>query len=191
MRRNNRPKGFYSPPSNFAGGSPLPSAKGNAIMDDEKNAQPSEIEELRARIDQLEGEKFRPPPTVRMVELYGGSGVFVPARRETLGEQLVRREWSDIGRAELVEDPAVQAIGREIVADTALHRPMPQPSPARGPAHSQIDTRTGLPSPGAELPPGEVLTRKLVDRQVDRQDMIDRAEWIERDRKARQILDEE
>jgi hypothetical protein len=160
-------------------------------VNDEKNAQPSELEELRSRVEQLESEKFRPPASTRKVELWAGSGVWVDAKRETIGERMVRQEWGDIGREELVNDPAVQAIGREVAADTALHRPMPQPGPARGPAHSQIDTRTGLPSPGAELPPGEVLTRKLVDRAVDYQDSLDRAEAIERDRKARRILDEE
>src|SRR6266480_1169213 len=120
----------------------------------------TEIDELRARVIKLEGEKNAVPPSQsgrRMVPLGAGfldqfgRPVMVPYNGpEPLGERLVRQDFADIGREEFERDEAVQAIGKEVAGDVTLRQPIPEPSPSLSESrqHAQFDTRSGLDLPG-------------------------------------------
>src|SRR5438105_6720073 len=147
-------------------------------------AATSEIDELRARVIKLEGEKNAVPPSqqgTRMVPLGGGfrdqfgRPVMVPAQRESLGDRLVRNEFAEIGREEFLRDEAVQAIGKEVATDVVLRQTIPEPSPSLSPSrqHAQFDTRTGLDSLG---PSQDAQTLNHVDRIAAGFDALDRAE---------------
>src|SRR5262249_33994212 len=97
-----------------------------------QGAATKELEELRQRVADLEAGKSRAPeaPAQRMVPLGAGwldqfgRPVMVPARPESLGERLVRQDFAEVDRAEFEQNEAVQAIGREVVADTTLRSPI-------------------------------------------------------------------
>ena len=153
-------------------------------------AATTEIDELRARVIKLEGEKNAEPPSQsgrRMVPLGAGfcdqfgRPVMVPAQRESLGDRLVRNEFAEIGREEFLRDEAVQAIGKEVAGDAALHQRIPEPSPTPTLQRKQIDTRTGLDSLG---PSQDAKTLNHVDRIAAGFDKLDKAEALKRHREA-------
>ena len=155
-------------------------------------AATTEIDELRARVIKLEGEKNAAPPSQsgrRMVPLGAGfcdqfgRPVMVPAQRESLGDRLVRNEFAEIGREEFLRDEAVQAIGKEVAGDVALRQTIPEPSPSLSPSrqHAQFDTRTGLDSLG---PSQDAQTLNHVDRIAAGFDALDRAEVVKRHKAA-------
>src|SRR5438477_2868009 len=183
-----------TPPPMKADANPGPSTE-TQVTDEMKGggAATTEIDELRARVIKLEGEKNAVPPSQsgrRMVPLGAGfldqfgKPVMVPyTGPEPLGDRLVRQDFADIGRAEFERDEAVQAIGREVGADVALAQPIPEPSPSLAPSrqHAQFDTRTGLDSLG---PSQDARTLNHVDRIAAGFDALDRAELAKRHRDA-------
>src|SRR5712671_6821953 len=86
-------------------------------------AATTEIDELRARVIKLEGEKNAAPPSQsgrRMVPLGAGfldqfgRPVMVPYNGpESLGDRLCRTDFADINREEFERDELVQQIGKE------------------------------------------------------------------------------
>jgi len=75
----------------------------------------------------------------------------------------------------------VQAIGKEVAGDAALHQRIPEPSPTPTLQRKQIDTRTGLDSLG---PSQDAKTLNHVDRIAAGFDKLDKAEALKRHREA-------
>jgi hypothetical protein len=104
----------------------------------------------------------------------------VPYVPESYGDRLVRKEFAQIGRAEFENDGAVQAIGREVVADAALRQPLPESSPSDRVNEGMRDTRSGLPSEGPVLDSQQLETNRLIDRAAKYYADLDEAKAIRR-----------
>jgi hypothetical protein len=176
------------PPNHYGSAAVTPNEPRSENVPDElkgKGAATTELEELRARVAALEAPKVAPPEprvTTRKVELWPGSGVWVTAQPESVGDRLVRNEFADVDRAAFEADEAVQAIGREVVGDKALRSPLPQPSPQQ---HQMLDTRIGRP---AEGPAYDARAHAQIDRIAAGQARLDRAEALRRELQAQETL---
>src|ERR1043166_9966046 len=181
------------PPNHYGSAAVTPNEPRSENVPDElkgQGAATTELEELRARVAALEAPKVAPPEprvTTRKVELWSGSGVWVTAQPESVGDRLVRNEFADVDRAEFEADEAVQAIGREVAGDKALRSTLPEPSTLPH-QHSQIDTRTGRP---AEGPAHDTRAYAHIARIAAGYERLDKAEALKREREARETLGED
>lgn len=154
----------------------------------------SEIEELRERLVKLEAAKLeaeQPRRVVRrMVELMGGSGVFVPYHGPELGEQLARQQFTGETRNEMARAEAIRAEQAEAfrAVEAADDTPSPPTRPwsyvemLKAAPGSMTDTRTGLDTPGPS--PVDTATIRAVDRIARYHEDLERAEAEKRHRDA-------